>query len=74
MTETLYLHLYQYGLELAETGVVVLVMNRLNCSSSHNRGNVGENVAQARIEDQSIDWLLECLRAEEGNGDESSSQ
>lgn len=64
------LHLDQESLELAESSIVMLF---LDCSSGHDGCNVGENIAHRSVEDETVDWLMERLRAEEGNGNERAS-
>ncbi len=53
--------------------MVILVLDSINRGPSHDRGDIGEDVAQASIEDQAINGLLKGLRAQESKRDESSS-
>ena len=64
------LHLDQEGLELAQGTVVML---SLDCGSGHDRCNIGEDVAHGSVEDETVDWLVEGLGKEEGNGNEGAS-
>ena len=65
-----YLHLNQEGLELAEGTVVMLC---LDCCSGHDGCNVCEYIAHGSVEDETVDWLVEGLGKEEGNGNEGTS-
>jgi hypothetical protein len=64
------LHLDQESLELAEgTGIMLF----LDCGSGHDGCNVGEDIAHRGVEDETIDWLVEGLRTEEGDGNKGTS-
>jgi len=45
----------------------------LDCSSGHDGCNVGENIAHRSVEDETVDWLMERLGAEKGDGNERAS-
>jgi hypothetical protein len=64
-----YLHLDQERLELAQgTGIILL----LDCGSGHDGCNVGEDIAHRGIKDETIDWPVESLGAEEGDGNKGT--
>ena len=58
------------SLELAESTVIVL---GFDCGSGHDGCNVGEHVAHGSVEDETVDWLMERLGAEKGDGNERAS-
>lgn len=64
------LHLDQESLELAEGSSVMLF---LDCSSGHDGCNIGENIAHRSVKDETVDWLMERLGAEKGDGNERAS-
>lgn len=55
---------------MAEGAVVMLC---LDCCSGHDGCNVCEYIAHGSVEDETVDWLVEGLGKEEGNGNEGAS-
>lgn len=48
-------------------------MTLLDRGSGYNGCNIGEDIAHRRVEDKTVNWLVKCLGAEEGDGNEEAS-
>ena len=55
---------------MAEGTIVILL---LDGGSRHDGCNVGEDVTHGSVEDEAVNWLVEGLGEEEGDGNEGAS-
>jgi hypothetical protein len=62
------------GMQVPTSGSRKLgIGRRLQCNAFPDGCNVGENIAHRSVEDETVDWLMERLGAEKGDGNECAS-